>query len=152
MDIQELKNRRDWLKVWSGKWSFHSCSQFGEMWSIRPSLSGKPAYPRVVYIHRQLSSDCWVSRADRDIFCGYLIGEIKKDKNKPIFLANALKSDADDALGFMKKYAAKKIDLAIYDNFWEQITVYYLSHIYIKYIVATWNHFLPPSSFLGCLS
>ena len=135
MDIKDFENRHDWLKVWSGKWSFHSCSQFGEMWSVRPAIGGVPAYPYVAYLHRQTSSDCWVSRFDRDSFCNLLKLEIEEDENRAQSLADSLKANTDSTLAFIKEYSDQKIDLLLYDNFWEHIAVYYLAHIYIKYIV-----------------
>jgi phosphohistidine swiveling domain-containing protein len=135
MDIKDFENRHDWLKVWSGKWSFHSCSQFGEMWSVRPAIGGVPAYPYVVYIHRQTSSDCWVSQLDRDNFCHLLRSEIEQDENRAQSLADSLKSSTDNTLAFIKEHSEQKVDRLIYDNFWEHIAVYYLAHIYIKYIV-----------------
>lgn len=125
----------DWTKVWSGKWSLHSCSQFGIEWTEENKVSSNPAYRHVVYVSRKGISDCWVSEAEKQDLGRRLIARVKADQRMVKKMADALKLRAKSVLFFIKENADKKVGLKIYDQFWQEISDYYLAHLTVKYIV-----------------
>ena len=135
MSLDNFQNKGAWVKVWSGKWSFHSCSQFAQEWTVDNLISGRPAYPCVIYLHHQGISDCWVSVRDKDDLCGRLMAAVSQDAGKIQAIADDLKSRADSVMAFFKDYQGRAIDLAGYDKFWQEISAYYLPHLSVKYIV-----------------
>lgn len=134
IDLQTFKSRSDWVKVWSGKWSFHSCSQFGQEWTVDNLISSRPAYPRVIYLSRLGISDCWVSLADKDDLCARLTAGVRQDSRFIQSLADDLRAKADAAMAFFdsrKPEASRET----YQEFWQKISDYYLPHLEVKYIV-----------------
>jgi len=123
------------VKVWSGKWSLHSCSQFGGEWTDGNRISGDSAYGLVVYTHRKGISDCWVSQAEKDNLGDRLVTQINGDSHNAKKLADSLKEHAERVLLFFKQNEDKKLDAKIYEEFWKNIADYYIPHLSVKYIV-----------------
>jgi phosphohistidine swiveling domain-containing protein len=140
MKIEDFKKHTDWVKIWSGKWRFHSCSQFGYIWNLENLVSEKPVYPIIVYVHRKGVTDCWVPQKDKDDLCKRLMSEIKSNNNRVKEIADSLKSNSDQVLAFIKENKSKKITLEIYNQLWKKVSDYYLPHVSVKYIV---DYFTP---------
>lgn len=133
--VSNFKKINDWTKVWSGKWSLHTCSQFGLEWTEENKVSNNPAYRHVVYVSRKGISDCWVSEAEKQDLGRRLITRVKADQQIVKKMADAFKSHAKSVLAFIKLNMDKKIQLEVYDQFWQEISDYYLHHLSVKYIV-----------------
>jgi len=135
MDLKNFKKRNDWVSIWSGKWSLHSCSHFGQQWTETSKVSGKVIYPLVVYVNRKGINTCWVSNADKDDLGKRLTSLVKKDPSQVKIIANALKSNADILFSFAKENLKKEATSKMYEELWKIVATYYIPHISVKYIV-----------------
>jgi phosphohistidine swiveling domain-containing protein len=135
MNLDNFKKHSDWVKVWSGKWSLHTCSQFGGEWTEENKVSNDSAYGLVVYVSRKGISDCWVSEVEKKDLGRRLIAQIKADPRVVKAMSDSLKSRARSVFSFIKKNSGKKVGLEIYNGFWKEISDYYLPHLSVKYIV-----------------
>jgi phosphoenolpyruvate synthase/pyruvate phosphate dikinase len=147
MNFKDFKKHSDWIKVWSGKWSFHSNGNFGENWTVASKVAGKPAYKQVIYIFKNGISDCWVRESDKADLGERLVKIIRTVKTVKA-LSDSLKSKAEVIFEFIKLYNPRAIDEKKYLDFWKIIDDYYLPHLSVKYIVdylsaAQLKRFLP---------
>ena len=134
MIYQSFKKRSDWVKVWSGRWSFHSDINFGYHWTVMNKIAGKPAYPRIIYIYQNGITDCWVADKDKADLGQRLVAayhDIKSVKR----LAASLKTHAATVFNFIRTHDPKNISIADYRKFWRIAGEYYLPHLSVKYIV-----------------
>ena len=131
---QDFAKYSDWVKVWSGRWSFHSDINFGEHWTVMDKVAGKPAYKKIIYTYQGGITDCWVREADKADLGQRLVGTVKTIKTVKV-LAQALKNQADGIFTFIKEHDPKKISRLDYLEFWNLVGKYYLPHLSVKYIV-----------------
>lgn len=134
MNYQDFKKHPDWVKVWSGKWSFHSDMNFGKHWTVLNKIAGKPAYQKVIYVYKDGITDCWVREADKENLGKRLVKAYQNAKNVKI-LADSLKNMALEIFSFIESHDPKKITQEEYKNFWFLVGRYYLPHLSVKYIV-----------------
>lgn len=147
MDYNNFKKHTDWVKVWSGRWSFHSDVNFGYHWTVMNKVANRPAYKQIIYTYKDGITDCWVSEADKTDLGKRLVKVYKDSKNVKI-LANILKEKAREVFIFIKSHNPKKITQQDYQAFWRLAGEYYLPHLSVKYIVdyfsvAQLKKFLP---------
>lgn len=134
MTYTSFKKSADWVKVWSGRWSFHSDVNFGYHWTIMDKVAGRPAYPRIIYVYKEGVTDCWVSAADKADL-GRRLLKVYKDSKNVKKLADALKGKAREVFAFVKSHDPKNINKKNYQDFWRLAGEYYLPHLSVKYIV-----------------
>ncbi len=134
MNYTDFKKYADWVKVWSGRWSFHSDVNFGYHWTVMDKVANKPAYKQIIYIYKDGITDCWVSEADKADLGKRLVKVCKDSKNVKI-LASALKGKAREVFAFIKSHDPKHITKKDYQDFWYLVGEYYLPHLSVKYIV-----------------
>lgn len=148
MKQADFQKYRDWLQVWSGRWSLHSDFNFGYQWTMTNRVASRPVYPRVIYVHRSGLTDCWVRKADKDDLGRRLLAEVNQDKRYARRLALSLKDQAKGIFDFLAGHKASRIDGKSYQEFWNLVGGYYLPHLSVKYIVdylsaAQLKEFLP---------
>ena len=134
MNFNSFKKHDDWIKVWSGRWSFHSDVNFGYHWTVMDKVDGKPAYNQIIYIYKKGITDCWVREVDKADLGKRLVETYKDNKNVKI-LADALKKKAREVFAFIKSHDSKNITKKDYQDFWCLAGEYYLPHLSVKYIV-----------------
>src|SRR3989344_638842 len=66
MNLSDFKKHKDWVKVWSGRWSLHFDSHIGNDWTQNLKVSGKSVFTHVIYFYHNAITDCWVSQAEKD--------------------------------------------------------------------------------------
>lgn len=147
MKIQDFKKHRDWIKVWSGRWSLYTDTNFSLLWTSEEKILGRPVYDQVIYTYQQGISDCWVSQAAKNNL-GQRLLKVHNTLAQVKKLAAKTKSSADAVLSFINSYASKKINASDYELFWQLVGAYYLPHLSIKYLVdylspAQLKKFLP---------
>jgi len=133
MKLTDLQKYSDWTKVWSGKWSLNSDSNFGEHWTIMDKVAGRPAYDRVIYVYKEGITDCWVREADKDKLGQRLISVFHNTTGVKK-LAVDLKNSSQEVLNFLKLHK-RAATLKEYNEFWNLVGKYYLPHLSVKYIV-----------------
>jgi len=146
ISLKNIKSK-DWVKVWSGRWSFNSDINFGYHWTIMNKVAGKPAYNQIIYVYKNGITDCWVSVAGKDDLGKRLI-KVYKDSQSVKKLSAALKGKAQEVFSFIKSHNPQAISLKDYQKFWQLAGEYYLPHLSVKYIVdyfseAQLKKFLP---------
>ncbi|HTX86551.1 MAG TPA: PEP-utilizing enzyme [Candidatus Nanoarchaeia archaeon] len=134
MNFKDFKKYSDWTKVWSGKWSLHSDTGFGENWTVDSKVAAKPAYRQIIYIFKNGITDCWVRESDKDYLGKRLIKTINTVKAVKA-LGESLKSRAGIIFDFIKAHDPKLADKKAYLDFWKIVGDYYLPHLSVKYIV-----------------
>ncbi|MFA6416722.1 MAG: PEP-utilizing enzyme [Patescibacteria group bacterium] len=134
MSYTNFKKHTDWVKVWSGRWSFHSDVNFGYHWTVMNKVANKPAYEQIIYIYKKGITDCWVSEADKADL-GKRLVEVYKDSKNVKVLANTLKKKAREVFAFIESCDSKNITKKNYQAFWHLAGEYYLPHLSVKYIV-----------------
>jgi len=134
MDYNNFKKHRDWVKVWSGRWSLHSDSNFSCHWTIMNKIAGRPVYKKIIYIYKNGITDCWVSESEKADLGERLVNTYRDIKNIKI-LANELKAKAEEVFSFIKLHSPKHITKKDYQDFWRLAGEYYLPHLSVKYIV-----------------
>jgi phosphoenolpyruvate synthase/pyruvate phosphate dikinase len=134
MNYNNFKKHADWVKVWSGRWSFHSDINFGYHWTVMNKVADKPAYNKIIYIYKKGITDCWVREADKANLGKRLVEVYRGNKNVKM-LADTLKKKAGEVFAFIKLHDPKSITKKDYQNFWYLAGEYYLPHLSVKYIV-----------------
>ncbi len=134
MSYTNFKKHADWVKVWSGRWSFHSDVNFGYHWTVMNKVAGKSAYKQIIYIYKNGITDCWVSEADKANLGKRLI-KVYKDRKNIKILADTLKKRAKEIFDFIESHDPKNITKKDYQAFWRLAGEYYLPHLSVKYIV-----------------
>lgn len=67
-NIKSFKKNTDWVKVWSGRWSFLFDSYQGFWWTNNKVFLKKSAFTKVVYFYQNGITDSWVSASDKNDF------------------------------------------------------------------------------------
>jgi len=134
MDYNNFKKQADWVKVWSGRWSFHSDINFSYHWTVMNKVAGKPAYNQIIYIYKKGITDCWVREAAKADLGKRLVKIYQAERSVKI-LADTLKKKAREVFVFIKSHDPKKISKQDYQAFWHLAGEYYLPHLSVKYIV-----------------
>jgi len=135
MKLTTFKNKQDWVKVWSGRWSLHFDSHIGDDWTKNLKVSGKPIFDHVIYFYHNNITDCWVSQAEKDFLGKRLCAPVRKSsKFVPLFCKN-FKSLADEVTLYLKSQDPRKISLKDFEKYWNLIGRYYLPHLSVKYMV-----------------
>ena len=134
MNYRDFAKYSDWVKVWSGKWSFHTDTNFGQHWTVMDKVAGQPAYRRVIYIYKDGITDCWVTESDKENLGRRLVKTYKSAKRVKV-LADALKAEAAEVFSFIKSHDPRIITKKDYQKFWRLVGEYYLPHLSVKYIV-----------------
>lgn len=135
MNLDNFKKHTDWVKVWSGKQSVNSCSQFGGEYTEDNTLSNDSAFGLSVYVSHKGISDCWVSEGKKKYLGRRLIAQVQSDEKTIKKIADNLKSHARKVFSFIKKNSDKEAGLELYNGFWKEMSDYYLWHLNCKYIV-----------------
>jgi phosphohistidine swiveling domain-containing protein len=135
MNLDNFKKHSDWVKVWSGKQSVNSCSQFGGEYTEDNTVSNDSAFGLSVYVSQKGVSDCWVSEGKKKYLGRRLIAQVQSDEKTIKKTADNLKSHARKVFSFIKKNSGKKVGLELYNGFWKEMSDYYLWHLSCKYIV-----------------
>ena len=134
MNYTNFKKHTDWVKVWSGRWSFHSDINFGYHWSVTDKVDDQPAYRMIIYIYKEGITDCWVRETDKENLGKRLLKVYQNTKNVKI-LAATLKKKAREVFAFLKTHDPESISKKDYQIFWRLVGEYYLPHLSVKYIV-----------------
>ena len=135
MNLSDFKKHKDWVKVWSGRWSLHFDSHIGNDWSKNLTIAGKPVFPHVIYFYTNGITDCWVSQLEKDDL-GERFNSLVRDN--PAYLEElpkTFRSLADTVTAFLNSHDPKKITPSEFREYWNLISKYYLPHLSVKYIV-----------------
>lgn len=133
--LDDFQKYRDWVKLWSGRWSLHSDSHFGHHWTVINKIDGRPAFSKVIYIYKNRISDCWASETVKANLGKKLLKKFRKNKRFAEHLSQELKNKANAVFEFIKNHSPKNLTLKNYDAFWRLVGEYYLPHLKVKYSV-----------------
>jgi phosphohistidine swiveling domain-containing protein len=121
--------------MWSAKGSFQFDSHFGEIWTRRKNIKGRPTYKQVIFFYQNGLTDCWATKSDRDDLGGRLYSLTLDDKSYIDKIAKNLEFYAKKVSDFIDSHKPGEFGLAEFDEFWSFVYDYYLWHISVKYIV-----------------
>lgn len=131
----EIFKIKDWIKIWSGKWSLHFASHQGYWWTKNNSIGRKSVFNKVVYFSGNGITDCWVSSKDKDNIGARLR---MLALNDPLYISNI----AEGLISYGKKVKAftishnpKDFGLKEFNQFWDIYGDYFVYHVAVKYIV-----------------
>jgi phosphohistidine swiveling domain-containing protein len=133
--LDNFKQHKDWVKVWSGRWSLHFDSEIGNDWTNRLRVAGKPPFSNVIYFYSNAITDCWVSQKEKDYLGKRFVSLATKDKKYLYKLAKELKMYADKVTNFLDSHDPKNLSPEESREFWELAGNYYLPHLSVKYSV-----------------
>ena len=101
MNLENFRHS-DWTKIWSGTWSFLSCSHFGVEYTKLIKFGDQPFVSQSIIVVSEGKSSGWIRQSDRDILGKYLASEITKNPELVIEVCNKLKSGTDQILNFIE--------------------------------------------------
>lgn len=133
MNIKDFQHD-DWVKIWDGGWSLLSCTHFGDEYTKEIIFGGKPFQSQSIMFAAHGRSSGWMRQTDRDRLGKHLSQEVT-DRQTAILVAKRLKTQAKDFLQFIGKHENTIATLALYEDFWQRLCVYYKEHINVKYVV-----------------
>src|SRR3989344_5037017 len=125
----------DWVKIWEGKWSFLSCTDFGEQYTKRMRFGKHPFKDQSIMFSSRGRSSGWMRQKDRDRLGNYLSALVVKNHKQAAAIANTLKSQAQDLLKYIAKHENAEFTWKLYKEFCDHVLVYYHAHVSVKYIV-----------------
>ena len=134
MKIDSFK-ANDWVKIWEGGWSFLSCSDFGYQYTKGIRFGRRPFAPQSIIFIRKGHSEGWMRQRDRDVLGNYLSGEVINNPKIVKQVSSELKKQAKDILRFIDSNENTVASLALYNEFWDRVMIYYKPHINVKYVV-----------------
>lgn len=134
MDVSSFKHD-DWTKIWAWKWSFLSCSHFGQEYTKLIHFGKRPFMTQAIIFVSKGNSNCWVTQTERNILGKFLANQVEKNPKLAIKICNSLKEKVDYFMKFMDDFEKKEINLKDLKRFWQEIVVYYHPHINVKYVV-----------------
>ena len=125
----------DWVKIWEGKWSFLSCSHFGEQYTKELRYGKHPFKDQSIMFSSNGRSSGWMRQKDRDRIGNYLSSLVAKTPRRALEMANTLKFQAKEFLKFIAQNENTVVTQRLYREFWDRLLVYYHAHISVKYVV-----------------
>ncbi len=135
MNLNNFKSKKDWVKVWSGRWGLNFDSHVGDYWARSLKVAGKPIFNHVVYFYNKGITDCWVSQSEKDFLGSRLCVKSRKNPKFISNLCNQLKLMADEITLYLGSHNPQKLSFVNLGVYWNLIRRHYLPMIGVKYIV-----------------
>lgn len=134
MDIHKFR-QKDWVKIWEGKWSFLTCSHFGDQYTKEIRFGPRPFVSQSIIFSAHGRSSAWIRQHDRDVLGNYLSKQLVKNPKLAKTVPTLLEKQVKNFLKFIDHHENTECTWQLYEEFWERLRIYYQPHIHIKYIV-----------------
>jgi phosphohistidine swiveling domain-containing protein len=146
--LNDFKKHKDWIKIWSGKWSLHFDSHQGFWWTKNKSIAGKQFFKEVMYFYENGITDCWVRAKDKNGVGARLRTLASKNPKYISQISKGLINNGKAVQTFIHSHNAKDFGLSEFNGFWGIYCDYFVYHVSVKYIVdylsvRQINKFLP---------
>lgn len=134
-NIKSLDKNTNWIKVWSGRWSFLFDSYQCFWWTNNKVFQKQAAFKKVVYFYRNGITDSWVSASDKDDFGKRMISLSKKNPKYFSHISKELIQHGEKVKRFLATHKASDLKLKDYNEYWQILGDYFNYHINVKYVV-----------------
>lgn len=133
--VKKISKQTDWIKVWSGRWSFLFDSYQCFWWTNNKVFQKRAAFKKVVYFYRNGITDSWVRASDKDDFGRRMMDSSRKNPKYFSDIAKKLISNGERVKRFLATHSYKNLKLKDYDAYWQILGEYFNYHINVKYVV-----------------
>lgn len=131
----EIKSIGTWEKNWAGKWSFLSCTYFGDHLTAKNRLILGDCFDFALFATEGIESVGYFEREDKRRFGKYLVAGLESDPTICDVWSGSLIDSSDKMLDFIKEMKGKLATLEDFHQFNKIFDEYAAYHRAVKVVV-----------------